>query len=302
MILQSSLNAIAQAPFTVPLTQANHLILVEAVADGRSGHFILDTGAGDIILHEKYFSTLQTGEEVFEDINGHGFRLRTGWVNLILGALSRKNEKAFIVNLQQLEKVLGKNLFGKIGTHFFRKTELEIDYAVQELTIYPSGWEESNTAKHRPALVWTVDMKMKGHIPYLQSRVDGKTVRLGLDTGAEVNVVNERGSERLNGELLQQRQVAVWAVGDRPTVAKVRQLVNFQVGAVAYAPMATVTLPTLPFNNHLPGPRLDGILGYPFLSQHRIALNFEKHTITFRQLRKGAERITLMAGKGEKEN
>lgn len=296
------MNAIAQAPFTVPFTQANHLILIEAVADGRKGHFILDTGAGDIILHEKYFSTLQTGEEIFEDINGQGFRLRTGWVNLSLGALSRKNEKAFIVDLRQLEKVLGRNLFGKIGTHFFRKTELEIDYAAQELRIHPSGWEERNTGKDRPAAVWTVDMKMKGHIPYLQSRVDGKTVRLGLDTGAEVNVVNERGSERLNGELLQQRQVAVWAVGDQPTVAKFRQLLNFQVGGVAYAPMATVTIPTLPFNNHLPGPRLDGILGFPFFSQHRIALDFEKRTISFRQLRKGAERIPFMADKERKEN
>lgn len=48
------------------------------------------------------------------------------------------------------------------------------------------------------------------------------------------------------------------------------------IGEQKYAPIRAIPYDMKPLNGHLAGKKLDGILGYEFLSQYKIAINYKR--------------------------
>jgi len=264
---------------SVPFQLIDGMILVEASVNGREGLFILDTGAPALILN-------RAGEpdNSYEKVRGLGltggsFELSTLAIEeLKIGDISRNRFKGYAMDIGHLEKDTGKSLLGLIGYDFFRDYELLIDYGRQELFFL----KLPKSALHRSARpLADLHFEMIEHLPVIKVIINGQELRFGLDTGSEVNIMDDRWTELLSliaNNTPPHRELQ--GVGKSILQAAYTEGLDLVAGGMKFEGMG------FHFSNlsHLTsrdGRQLDGILGYPFFARTRISINYRKQRIYF---------------------
>lgn len=298
------------APFTTKSNPAitvvsfqlkNNLIIVKASINGQEGNFILDTGASNITLNERYFDGREQGKH-FYGINGSVSKAETEIIQFNLGGF-KKTTNATITNFAALEESIGLKLFGVVGNSPFSKCELVIDYIFKEVTIYrlnKNGMRKKGKWTHMDPSD-TLQFFLKGKMPIIRAQAGQHCLMLGLDSGASACVMDENFMEKLNGCFQVFDKTTLTSFGNDRTEVPYSQLNNLLVGKLPCPPMKTLFVSMAHFNQYVQGQQLDGILGYDFLSQFRVAINFRKkeiylwdgHTVE-------AQWLAEKSGKGEK--
>ena len=113
----------------------------------------------------------------------------------------------------------------------------------------------------------------------LNGRMQGKKLRLGLDTGAEMNMLDNRLAGRVfdHMEILSSQTVS-GANGTKSDVL-VTRLKGLEIGEVMLPEMRTL-VGNLTTMGKAYGYSLDGMLGYPFFAQGRTVIHFKKRILT----------------------
>ena len=117
-------------------------------------------------------------------------------------------------------------------------------------------------------------MAIRGHLPVVKLRIGGRTYRFGIDSGASVNVLDARILARLPRALCQPVGTQqLQGVAQQP-LAVPTVLVHDLVIDGHTAPPTRAAVADLSAYRQAHGTRLDGILGRPFLLQHRVTLDY----------------------------
>lgn len=261
--------------WTVPIQVRGNLILFFANINGQTGYVILDTGIETLTLNSRYFRGEPTNKILYST-TGQQMSVQETHVDFAIGGWSVPGVYAEITDLQALEIYTGLPVFANLGTGLFRHHEIVLDYIFQELTIYQldgKGRRLENRAIHQ-APVDQLSFRYKGSMPVLDAVVGTQRVRLGLDTGASVNIWNERsaGDVQDNWQEVSQEQLA--GFGDRTQERRTGLLVGLGIGRQQCPPMKTAILSLDRLNQGIPGCTLDGLLGYEFLARYRTSINF----------------------------
>jgi predicted aspartyl protease len=268
------------APVTsVSFQLTRNLILVKGSVNGKEGHFILDTGASDVILNNRFFRGKPT-EKKFYGIHGNEVENEIMYIKFNLGGFE-KNIPANITDFTALEKITGFELFGTIGNSLFKNCELVIDYTFKELTIYQlnkDGNRLSSKSIHQKPQVTLPIFAGRG-FPIMVVNANGKQLKMILDSGASANVMDSREIHHLNLGLLQAKMDSITSFGQDIVQVKSVKVNELKVGNLACPPMKTLIVPLSQLNQNQWGMKVDGVLGYEFLSNFRVAINFRKREI-----------------------
>lgn len=265
----------------IPFSRAGNLILIRAKADTSYGNFILDTGAPGLVLNLTYFRDYPSHTESNEEqsgITGTVSAVRKTQVNRFqFGCIQTEAVAADLINLGHLENTKGIRIFGLIGLVQLRQMEMIIDYENGEIHIRKTSKKEPLSAKDPlfadTAAYTAVPIEFWNNKLVTRTTMAGKKLRLMIDSGAESNLLDSRLPDKIfdNVEVLHRIQLS--GAGDKKVEALYGNLNNLQIGD-----RNTGSLPVIITNLEktclADNSCIDGILGFDFLSLHKIGFNF----------------------------
>jgi hypothetical protein len=113
----------------------------------------------------------------------------------------------------------------------------------------------------------------------ITAQVGAETLKFTIDTGAEMNVIEDRYRKKLAGYVQGREEGTFASFGEQPEHFVAAYMPAMQIGMFTVDKMKTAFLDLSHFNRHTDGSEVDGILGHEFLSQFRVALNFKKREL-----------------------
>lgn len=272
----------------IPFTRIGNLILIRAKADTSTGFFVLDTGTPGLVLNITYFRRYPTSDPT-EGAGATGsteaggvtgsvaVSVRTSVDSLRLGPVSYFHLDADLINLGHIENNKGVKIFGLLGMRLFERFEMIIDYSTSAIYLHLIGKKESavyrspqllDTATYTTIPIDIMDGKIIVYV-YLK----GKKLKFIVDSGAETNVLDSRLPNKIFEQVEITRRVRLNGSGDKKVEALYGDIKGLRIGErdIGSLPVLITNLESMcdAYNNCL-----DGMLGFDFLSLHKIGFNF----------------------------
>lgn len=280
-IIASSYSYAINQTTIVPFQFGGKLIVVQAEVWGQKGNFILDTGAHGLILNKNYFDT-EHGEWL--EVNGANSSSQIFAVqgcNLKIGEQEWRSQAGYIKDLSYLEVKNNLKILGLIGGALFDKHILTIDLRNQKLEITRQKKKVDKEAylSRQADDIEVLPLGLKGNIPFFEVQIDGNTLSLGLDTGAEVNILDGSWYQKFskNGRQLKPRNIR--GVNGQVQKAPCVLLEKVRVSTVALQSMLTVFSSMSNINLYGSRDKIDGILGFEFLKQFKVGINYRNREL-----------------------
>lgn len=252
----------------------NGLPVVQAELNGRKGNYIIDTGAPGIVINAKNRKTTKTvsggslnSNFEIEEVKIEAFQ----WENIQLS-----NITGLALDISHLEESAEKEIAGLIGFEILENFEVFFDFESKNIRIFNS--KKSDLHKNnKPSEV--IPFELQGHIPIIEVKIEDQKLKMGLDTGAETNLIDKQILKKLNKDNLLnprveelrgldgniQRQIATEI---RSTQTKTNDFKNMKYLTSDFSKI-----------NETYGLELDGLLGMPFLKAAKISINYKKRKI-----------------------
>lgn len=260
----------------IPFEKAGNLLLVKAELDGNEGFFILDTGAPTLVVNQQ--SNQQeikakgiTGQLSVSDTFIKNFR----WNND-----EWKNLNGLCVDMRHFNDVNKNGVQGLIGYEILKDYEVIVDPSAQTITLVNNRKE----LPYDPSIALaTLQMKQQDHMPVIELIISGKKILLGIDTGAEINFLDQALFE--NGQISDFEELGTGIVkglgGNSEKRERKVRIKNTQAGGInlAYQSFTLSDLSTL-FPKDGEGLKVQGIVGNAFLNQFRYSINYRKGVFT----------------------
>ncbi len=271
---------------SVPFNRVGNLIVIKATVDTISGNFILDTGAPGLILNMTYFRDYPHDNRRSFSPKGITGDMVTGVPTLVpkfsIGSFEYSVVRADRVNLGHLENSKGIKIMGLIGVGLFRRFEMVIDHKNELIHLRRFGKKEKQTEPHpvlkdKSKLVVHPIASLYGKM-VTEVTIGNNNLSFVLDTGAEINVVDDRLPKKVLKNVTVEKRISVIGAGAKKTEAWYGTLKHLSVGG-ATAGNIDVMLTSLQHLSDAYGRSIDGILGYSFLSSKVAGINFAKNEL-----------------------
>jgi hypothetical protein len=266
-----------------PARVLNGLLVVEAEVDGQRGNFLLDTGAPALVLNKRAFAP--PGAETTLAIAGS-----TG-VNGKMAGMSYHRVQKFdwqgirfqqkevpTLDLTSLEQKLGGlPLLGLIGYNLLSQYAVTLDYRAGQVRLR----QPDPAATPAPALM-RVPFTLSGHLPVVPMTVAGQTFQVGVDCGAQANLLDQQYQAGL-AHVLRKASTARLSGADAATrtVSTARLPEVRLAGPLAFRKQATVFADLAHLNQNPNRAPLQGLVGYPLLSQYRTTIDYVNKELIF---------------------
>ncbi len=273
------------------------LIFLNAKLEGRSQSFILDTGSPHLLLNTSLYGKKRNNKNGFE-INGVGGKKKVKKmykVNFDWQGINVKREPSYSVNLGNIAKIKKRDLAGLISYDQVKRKELLIDYEKEKVFLISKSNKTFFENYDKSDRIW---FRMVGHIPVVKVKIGNKRYYFGIDTGAEINVIDKRLRKRLPKDMIASDFLGLIMGSDNKKIQvnhiKVKEM---KVGKSYYKnqPFAFADLSFLQGED---GIQLDGLLGYPFLKEALFSINYRKKQLCKWELKvKDDEPIQLAISK-----
>jgi predicted aspartyl protease len=270
------------ADCVIPFTRAGNLILIRGRADTTEGNFILDTGAPHLVLNITYFrnysattsSELETGGVT----GGMAAVVKSSVDSFSFGPVRYSKLDCDLANLGHIENNKGVQILGLLGMKLFTQFEMIIDYENDLIYLHhitkkdPKDYKSEmlrDTSKYNTFPIDLIDSKLVA-----KATLAGKKLNFIIDTGAESNVLDSRLPNKIFENVVVSRRVVLRGTGNRKVDALYASVKNMKLGNVDLASMPVLITNLENMCYAYDKNCLDGLLGFDFLSLHRIGFNF----------------------------
>lgn len=267
----------------IPFQFTGRLITIDARIGMVEGHFLFDTGAERLVLNKSYFTADQPGL-----VAGFGNSGRVDMVqqdevdSLFLDRLLISNLRAHIVDLSHIETKKNIRLHGILGYQVFKEFEILIDYPSKIITLSRLG-KSGDPVENRGTWEQKVDSLhffLDHHMIVFNGEISGKKLRFMLDTGAEVNLLDRLVGRRVLKNFKILRRMNLTGVGKNEVEVLAGLLTGFRCSLQEPKEMHTL-LTSLDGINVAFRSSIQGVLGYEFLFDKRILINYKKEKLFF---------------------
>lgn len=264
----------------IPLKRAGNLFLIEGTVDGEHGNLVFDTGANGLVLNSTYFRDhLKTGSVSSNGITGAVGEVQQVKVDqLEFSALKYKDLKADLANLGPIENRRKVKIIGLVGFSMLRSLEIVIDPETSELKLFridkKGERQNSGTSVFQPD--YAQKMETKENIVFLEGMVGGKSLRFCFDTGAETNAINSFSNKKVLNTLTITRRTELKGASAGGAEVLFGRMNDFVFGSRQIKNMETVITDMAALSAAY-GTAIDGMLGYSFLKQGTVCINFVKN-------------------------
>lgn len=252
------------------------MIFIEANVNGKTGTFILDTGAPGVILNEK---PQQKSEDLIAGgING---TVEIGEVNIqnfAWGIINLSDIQGYSLDISHLEKSFEKKIAGLIGFDVLADFELLFDYQNKQIQILPARKNELHK-NNKP--IQKIAFQKQGHLPVIQAKIGKKTYNFGIDTGAEVNLLAAHILQKLEEDvLIINASTTIQGLDNSPQSVQVGTIKNTRVQDTEFPEMEYLFVDFSKINDNRET-KIDGLLGFTFLEKSKVSINYKKQKIYF---------------------
>lgn len=265
---------------SMPFKLAGKMIILPATVNGVSGNFILDTGIPHAVLNASYFDG-QKVARAYHGVNGTTTEVKADHVKVQLGAMTWKGVYAEILPLAHLETIKGLPILGLLGGRMLRNYTLWIDYAQQLIWLEKEAiqWETPffNEAINTPLV--TQAFRFKNGSPCIDLKIGDHPFKFSLDTGAETNIIDSKYKNTLSPFYNLEEQKVLSSFSKTSQSITSTLLYGMKLEGLSCQPMVTTFCPISELNTSTKGPKVAGILGYEFLSQFKLCINFKDRLI-----------------------
>jgi hypothetical protein len=267
----------------LPFNRVGKLIVLKARVDTTEGNFILDTGAPNLVLNMTYFrdypmEVQSDGEQT--SIAGRGdYIYKTMVKELTFGVMLFHRLEADITNLGNIENARGLKVLGLLGLNLFLQCEMFIDFEKNQIYLRRIGKKESASYSHKllddTAQYRVFPIEYTGKRMITTTEVAGKKLKLVIDCAAESNIIDSRLPDKIMELITITSRVKLAGPGDNKVDALYGNLASMKIGTqlLENLPVVIINLEYTCFNDDL---CINGVLGFDFLSQHKIGFNFVK--------------------------
>ena len=267
----------------IPFTRAGNLIVVKAKVDTTEGNFILDTGAPHLVLNITYFRdypiTQYHDEEQLSIAGATPTTSKTRVKSFNFGTLDYDNLEAHLTDLGHIENVKGVKILGLLGLELFKQCEMIIDYEQGLIYLHRIGKKEAKSYQHvmlnESETYRTLPIELNNNRIFLNTTMEGKKLKFVIDCAAESNVLDSRLHNRILENVTITRRVVLMGSNNRKVDALYGDLQKLKIGGeeIGSLPVLVTNLEETCFSY---SGCVDGVLGFDFLSLHRVGFNFVK--------------------------
>ncbi|MEL6822497.1 MAG: pepsin/retropepsin-like aspartic protease family protein [Calditrichota bacterium] len=268
----------------IPFEMAGKLILTKATVNGKEKNFLLDSGSPKIILNARYFKEGLKEAKTISSTKGVGGSV--SGVNLFAidtfswHTLKVANEELLTLDISHLEEELEAEIHGLIGYELFKDYDLLFDYEQKVLTLIEPDKAESFLSQTSANKRFDIPFEQGGHIPILSAVVENDTLSLGLDCGAESNLLSSSIFDALKPQLDDITQDALIGIGSEKNMVQKGSIKNMSIGGVDFKSTRTVFSDISHLNEGYQL-QLDGLIGYEILSRQKTLLSYARKMLTF---------------------
>jgi predicted aspartyl protease len=258
----------------------NPLILVPVYVDNKGPYeFILDTGASHCLLSQELSVILGVRPESEKQATGAGgsVKLVLGHVSSIaVGSVHQTNVPVAITpELEQIAVAIRSRVDGDLGFGFLKDFSITIDYdggTLSFATGLPRGHQSplANSipfelaAPHKPLILVQVTVNHQGPFQF------------ALDTGASRTMLSTELARRLAIETSDDSPVSG---GGGQIKILAGKLSSLAVGGAVVRDHAIGAGGFLNILSTAIGTKLDGIIGYNFLNQFKVTIDYPRSTL-----------------------
>jgi predicted aspartyl protease len=261
---------------------AQPLILLPVEVNGEGPfEFILDTGAGTSLLSSELGQKLGIkviGSKEGQSAGGAVSVSLAKVKSLAVGSAKLSDVDVGLVDLSHIGKTVGTKIDGDLGYNFLKHFRVTLDYRKNEIRFDdPKRFELAG----QPAAITEVAMRLASPAkPLILVDVfanDSGPFQFALDTGTSTTAITP--------ELAKQLGVASSPIGPATTGgAQVEvtagALQSFQVGGARIDDLPVIVADFFAMLSNALGVKLDGIVGYNFLRNYKVALDYPNETMS----------------------
>jgi predicted aspartyl protease len=260
---------------------AQPLILLPVRVNGRGPfEFILDTGAGTSLLTPELAKLLEVkiiGSKEGQSAGGKVAVSLTKVDSLAVGELKFDDVDLGIVDLSHVGKTVGAKIEGDLGYNFLKHFRITIDYDACEIRFedpkrietfgrYAKTQVPIRLANPAKPLI-LVDVHANGRGPF----------QFAIDTGTSTTAIAPQLAKELGLALA---PIGAGTTGGAHVDVSAGSLQSFQIGRAKIDNMAVVVANFFEMLSNAVGVKLDGIIGYNFLRDYKIVIDYPGATLS----------------------
>lgn len=267
------------ASCVIPFTRVGNLILIPAKADTTHGFFVLDTGTPGLVLNITYFRNYPVSNPTESGgVTGSVLMAAQTTVDsLVFGPVRYFHMNADLINLGHIENNKGVKIFGLLGTKLFEHFEMIIDYGKSLIYLHQISRKEAATYQsyqlQDTSAYNTIPIDLDEGKIVVYGMLKGKKLKFVVDSGAETNVLDSRLPGKVFDNVTITRRVRLSGSGSAKVEALYGELNGLKIADrdIGVLPVLITNLQSMcdAYNNCI-----DGMLGFDFLSLHKIGFNF----------------------------
>lgn len=274
-------NDTSSTEWIVPFKLVKNLIVVEAFVNGKKGNFIVNTGTEFMILNSKYFTAEIDSELQAIDFGGNDSGMGEIMIDFNWQSRKVKSFYSLVTDLSNLEKIMHLKIMGYIGYELLKRNEIVFDYQNNNLTFFDldKKGKRKNPSLNHSAPSEIISLQKNGFLPYLTVSIGMKQFRFGIDSGVSLNLLSEDKVKDLGSNF--QAGNAIKAAGFNGKVILVKSgiLNEIDVQDFKWSSMKCVVKDLGYLNKNLHA-KIDGLLGFEFLNQYKISINYQKNQMS----------------------
>ncbi len=274
--------------FIVPFTLNGGLIIIKAKINDSIGNFVIDTGADGLVLNSKHFKGIQDDTRRYYGVSGRGTALTVSNNNAItVEQLDFQDITADVVDLSAIELKKDIKVLGLIGYDMLKEFEIMFNYRGRFISLSKVD-DKGNVIDPMPFILDKRDslpFALANFIPVIEVRINGIIKYFGIDTGAEVNLMDLKKSKDIMTQFTPIRTIRLTGSDGRESEVLAGRLYRLVIlENYRCASMATVLM-NMDNLNSIYQSKLDGILGFEFLSPWLFSINYKKQKLYLHQLK-----------------
>jgi predicted aspartyl protease len=264
----------------IPFSRAGNLIVLQARADSMTGNFILDTGAPNLILNLTYFrqyASTQHQDAEQTSVTGTGsVVLKTAIADFSIGTMNYARVESDLVNLGHIENSKGIRILGLLGMELFKQCEMIIDYDKSLIYLHRIGRKEAKNYKSEQLNDTSgysiVPIEFIENKIVVRTEMEGKKLRFVIDSGAESNLLDSRLPNKIFENVVISGRVLLTGTGAKQLEALTGDLSHLKIGnrEIGSLPVVITNLEKTCVSYSC----IDGMLGFDFLTLHKLGFNF----------------------------
>jgi len=274
--------------YIVPFTLGGGLIIIQAKINDSIGNFVIDTGAEGLVLNSKHFKGVRDDSRGYYGLSGRGKTLTVSYNNAVLvDDLNFNNVDADVVDLSSIELKKGMKVLGLIGYDLLKDFEIMFNYRGRFISLSRVDGR-GNVIDPMPFILDKKDslsFVMGNFIPVIDVTVNGVKKKFGIDSGAEINLLDLKKSKDIMTQFSPIRTISLVGSDGKDSEVLAGRLYRLAILDVyRCATMATVLM-NMDNLNKIYKTNLDGILGFEFLSPWLFSINYKKQKLYLHQLK-----------------